>query len=403
MVIDATSPTPPEDSRNEWKPNDATDTILAMYKTAVEMADRDVARRAGANNFFLTLNTALAAVVGIVSSAAKAAASWRRAHLRRFRAGAHGIAGIVLALVWRALLATTGDSTVPSSMSSTSSRRSLPGEALHGRVGDTASPTSRRVTNEVDEVVAEEGRAPRGDSRRAGGAARLRRDLPGSRRPGVGPMTYLDDIAAEIRSAVPADALPDEDTTALFLSMRSCCLPRVRRSPEKTSITHGSPGISKKEEHESLVPSPSCRLTRKPKTLPLSPPSRVSLGNSRLTPDLDSAKPSVPVVRSEHDFPGFGLFRPTASAHGQGGRRTWSRLNVASPGRSTARANRSGTPGRAEVLNRLLPARIQVADQAGSRTDRRSLWRSSWRATRRATSGRRGRIRPLLPRFDHRQ
>jgi hypothetical protein len=51
--------------------NEDTGTILELYKTAVEMADRTSARRAGANSFFLTLNTALVAVVGIVSSARK--------------------------------------------------------------------------------------------------------------------------------------------------------------------------------------------------------------------------------------------------------------------------------------------------------------------------------------------
>ncbi len=48
---------------------DDTSTVLDLYKMAVEMADRVSARRAGANSFFLTLNTVLAAVVGIVSSA----------------------------------------------------------------------------------------------------------------------------------------------------------------------------------------------------------------------------------------------------------------------------------------------------------------------------------------------
>jgi hypothetical protein len=51
--------------------DDDTATILELYKTAVEMADNVSARRAGANSFFLTLNTALTAVVGIVSSARK--------------------------------------------------------------------------------------------------------------------------------------------------------------------------------------------------------------------------------------------------------------------------------------------------------------------------------------------
>lgn len=42
---------------------------LDLYKLAVEMADRTSARRAGANSFFLTLHAALAAFVGVVSSA----------------------------------------------------------------------------------------------------------------------------------------------------------------------------------------------------------------------------------------------------------------------------------------------------------------------------------------------
>jgi hypothetical protein len=39
--------------------------ILDIYKLAVEMADRVSARRAGANAFFLTVNTTLVAVVGL--------------------------------------------------------------------------------------------------------------------------------------------------------------------------------------------------------------------------------------------------------------------------------------------------------------------------------------------------
>lgn len=43
---------------------DETGTLLELYKTAVEMADRVSARRAGANSFFVTLNTALARSLG---------------------------------------------------------------------------------------------------------------------------------------------------------------------------------------------------------------------------------------------------------------------------------------------------------------------------------------------------
>src|SRR5258708_1558294 len=64
-------PSPSGSGRNERIATEDTGTILELYKTAVEMADRTSARRAGANSFFLTLNTALAAVVGIVSSARK--------------------------------------------------------------------------------------------------------------------------------------------------------------------------------------------------------------------------------------------------------------------------------------------------------------------------------------------
>ena len=52
-------------------PDADTGTMLDMYKTAVEMADRVSARRGTANTFFVTLNAALAAVVGIVTAARK--------------------------------------------------------------------------------------------------------------------------------------------------------------------------------------------------------------------------------------------------------------------------------------------------------------------------------------------
>jgi hypothetical protein len=80
-------------------------TLLELYKNAVEMADRVSSRRAGANTFFLTLNTALAAVVGIVSSARKPPPHGSAPSFDAFGLVATAVAGMVLALVWRALLA----------------------------------------------------------------------------------------------------------------------------------------------------------------------------------------------------------------------------------------------------------------------------------------------------------
>jgi hypothetical protein len=81
-----------------------TATVLELYKTAVEMADRTSARRAGANSFFLTLNTALAAVVGIVSSARKPPPHGNLPTFDAYGLVLTAIAGIVLSLTWRALL-----------------------------------------------------------------------------------------------------------------------------------------------------------------------------------------------------------------------------------------------------------------------------------------------------------
>ncbi len=85
--------------------DDDQGTVLELYKNAVEMADRVSSRRAGANTFFLTLNTALAAVVGIVSSARKPPPHGSQPSFDAFGLVATAVAGIVLALVWRALLA----------------------------------------------------------------------------------------------------------------------------------------------------------------------------------------------------------------------------------------------------------------------------------------------------------
>lgn len=80
---------------------DETNVVLEIYKTMVEMADRSTARRAGANTFFLTLNTALAAVVGIVSSARRPTPG---VSFDPFGLVMTSVAGIILAAVWWALL-----------------------------------------------------------------------------------------------------------------------------------------------------------------------------------------------------------------------------------------------------------------------------------------------------------
>ena len=83
---------------------DETGTLLELYKTAVEMADRVSARRAGANSFFVTLNTALAAIVGIVSAARKPPPHGNVPSFDAFGLCVTASAGVVLAIVWWALL-----------------------------------------------------------------------------------------------------------------------------------------------------------------------------------------------------------------------------------------------------------------------------------------------------------
>lgn len=77
---------------------------LELYKLAVEMADRTSARRAGANSFFLTLNVALAAFVGVVSSAGKAPPNRNLPTFDSFGLIVTALAGVVLAVTWWALL-----------------------------------------------------------------------------------------------------------------------------------------------------------------------------------------------------------------------------------------------------------------------------------------------------------
>lgn len=84
--------------------DEGTSTLLELYKTAVEMADRVSARRAGANSFFVTLNTALAVIVGIVSAARKPPPHGNLPAFDVFGLCVSAAAGVVLAVVWWELL-----------------------------------------------------------------------------------------------------------------------------------------------------------------------------------------------------------------------------------------------------------------------------------------------------------
>lgn len=68
-------------------------------------------------------------------------------------------------------------------------------------------------------------------------------------------MTYLDEVAADIHNAVPADALPDEDTTTLFLSYAVLLLAKgesVTREDVHNAWVAWMESNGK--EHESMVP-----------------------------------------------------------------------------------------------------------------------------------------------------
>lgn len=68
------------------------------------MADRTTARRAGTNSFFLTLHAALAAFVGLVSSARRASPKSSEPTFDPFGLIVIAVAGVVLSITWWALL-----------------------------------------------------------------------------------------------------------------------------------------------------------------------------------------------------------------------------------------------------------------------------------------------------------
>jgi hypothetical protein len=84
-------------------PTDDAELFFKMYCLAVEMADRTSARRAGANTFFVTLNTTLVAISGLMSNAGRPGGETAKVALV-FGRCAVVIAGIVVAFAWWALL-----------------------------------------------------------------------------------------------------------------------------------------------------------------------------------------------------------------------------------------------------------------------------------------------------------
>lgn len=74
-------------------------TILEIYQTAVEMADRTSSRRATANSFFLTLQTGLVAALAALATGEGASVG-----RNQFVLTLAGYSGIVLAAAWWLLL-----------------------------------------------------------------------------------------------------------------------------------------------------------------------------------------------------------------------------------------------------------------------------------------------------------
>ncbi|MEX0665385.1 MAG: hypothetical protein WD598_11555 [Acidimicrobiia bacterium] len=98
-------PTPhSEQPQQGEEPGQAEDVpyLLEMYKFAVDMADRVASRRGTANNFFLTVNAALTAFIGILGGAVQRQSNDLISD--RFSAVIIAVVGIVFSLTWWVLL-----------------------------------------------------------------------------------------------------------------------------------------------------------------------------------------------------------------------------------------------------------------------------------------------------------
>jgi hypothetical protein len=84
-------------SERETRPEPSA-AFLDLYNLTVEMADRTSARRATANTFFVTLHSALVALLGFVRP------STSKGDVDGFGVAFIGLAGIIFAVTWWALL-----------------------------------------------------------------------------------------------------------------------------------------------------------------------------------------------------------------------------------------------------------------------------------------------------------
>ena len=81
------------DSETEELSQDGSDvTVIVLYKLAVEMADRVSARRAVANAFFLSIQTAFLGAVGITLASVRQEESWL--------APINALAGFAISAAW---------------------------------------------------------------------------------------------------------------------------------------------------------------------------------------------------------------------------------------------------------------------------------------------------------------
>jgi hypothetical protein len=78
--------------------------LLELYKFAVEMADKISARRATSNSFFLTMNTALTAFIGIIDKTGAPVKRSATALPDHFGASVIALVGIVFSATWWLLL-----------------------------------------------------------------------------------------------------------------------------------------------------------------------------------------------------------------------------------------------------------------------------------------------------------
>lgn len=82
-------------------PSSVDDHYLQQYKLAVEMADRISGRRATANGFFLTLNSALVVTIGVTKEPTQVSATKAGDPMGLLLLA---VAGIVVCITWSALL-----------------------------------------------------------------------------------------------------------------------------------------------------------------------------------------------------------------------------------------------------------------------------------------------------------